>query len=64
MDRMLRALDLGVTKTGDAGMLREQMEGVIVAGDRSGTEMPSGVLVGVSPGPGYHRVTLHRVAAP
>jgi DNA-binding NtrC family response regulator len=46
---MLGTLDLGTTKTREAGTLEERVDGALVVGNRLAAEVPSGVLVGVSP---------------
>jgi DNA-binding NtrC family response regulator len=55
MDRMLRIVGSGAIKAGEVGMLKERTEGTPMAGDRlagdaaPAADVPSGVLVGVSP---------------
>ncbi len=44
---MLKTVDSLVTKAGEVGMLSERVEAMQIVGDR--TDVPSGVLVGVSP---------------
>jgi hypothetical protein len=47
---MLRTVGLGVMKAGDVGMLKERVEGMLGSGDQlAAVDVPSGVLVGVSP---------------
>ena len=50
MDRMLGAVGLGARKTGEVEMLRERVKEMPVSGDHlAAADVPSGVLVGVSP---------------
>ncbi len=47
---MLGILGSGAKKAGEAGMLKERVEGTPMAGDSvNAADVPSGVLVGVSP---------------
>jgi hypothetical protein len=46
---MLGTLGPGTKKTGEAGTLEERVDGALVVGNRLAAEVPSGVLVGVSP---------------